>query len=243
MTLDRGKVWRVEQGHRLPPMPMVKSWLAACGVDDSDRQRVLDLAEAAHGETRPWGDLLAGVTHLQNVAHQRETAEGMVRNFQPTVVPALLQTPEYAARVIPLADHTGTIDHARALAARLERQQVLYSDGHRFQFLLVESALRWTVGLGEVAPAQLDRIVSLSRLGSVDVAIIPVGGDVVAPWHNFVVWEPVDDEPYVTTELFHGEQHVTDGAQVELYRGLWDRMWATAAVGGDAVELIRSAAR
>lgn len=233
MGVDRGKVWRVEQGHQLPPVPIVVAWLDACGVEDPDRQRVLDLAEAAHGETRSWGDLLAGVTHLQGVARQREADTATVRNFQPTVVPGLLQTPEYAARVIPLADHTDSVDHGAALAARLQRQQVLYEDGHRFQFLMVETALRWSVNQGDVTPSQLDRIASLSKLGTVEVAIVPAGGDVVVPWHNFVIWEQ-PDEVFVTTELFHGEQRITEAQQVALYRGLWERMWSAAETGDEA---------
>ncbi|SRR6266704_301787 len=242
---NQGKVWRVESGTQLPSVPLVKAWLTACGMSEisPEWQRIVDLAEAAHGETRPWGDLLVGVSHLQGVARQREIEAGRVRNFQPTVVPGLLQTPEYAARIIPLADVTGGTDHAATLAARLERQQILYEEGHAFEFLLVEAALRWSVAIGDVAPAQLDRIVSLSRLPSVTVGVVPSGGDAVVPWHNFVIWESADDEPYVTTELFHGEQRIADTAPVQLYRALWERMWDSAATADDARELIRSAVR
>ncbi len=239
--LDRGKVYRIERGEQLPTVPNVKVWLDACNVDDTDRDRISELAETAHGETRPWGDLLAGATHLQGVARQREAGAGLVRNFQPTIVPALLQTPEYAARVIPLADHTGATDHEGAVAARLQRQTALYEQGHTFQFLLVESALRWSVDLGVVGPAQLDRIVSLAQLDSVEVAVVPAGRDVVAPWHNFVIWEPAGDDPFVTTELFHGEQRMTDAATVELYLELWGRMWSSAVTGDDAHALVASA--
>lgn len=242
MGTNQGKVWRVESGVQLPSVPLVKAWLTACGLgeDDDQWQRIVDLAEAAHGETRPWGDLLAGVGHLQGVARQRETEAGRVCNFQPTIVPALLQTPEYAARVIPLADITGVVDHSAALAARLERQQVLYEEGHRFEFLLVETALRWSVQVGALAPAQLDRIVSLAKLPSVSLAVVPSGRDVVVPWNNFVIWEPADDEPYVTMELFDGERRVTEADRVKLFQSLWQRMWAAALPGDEAVEMIRS---
>jgi transcriptional regulator with XRE-family HTH domain len=238
---NQGKVWRIDNGHQLPTIPLVEAWLDACHVEEPTRQQLLELAETVHGETRPWGDLLAGVSHLQGIARRRENEPGLVRNFQPTIVPGLLQTPEYAARIIPLSDTMNVIDHDAALAARLQRQQVLYEDGHRFQFLLVESALRWSVNLGEVTSPQLDRIVSLSRLSTVDLAVVPVGQDVVIPWHNFVIWESADDDPYVTTELFHGEQQITTTEQVRPYLELWERMWKAAAVGDEAVELIRRA--
>jgi transcriptional regulator with XRE-family HTH domain len=242
MDTNQGKVWRIESGTQLPSVPVVKSWLTGCGLEpDSDRwQRIVDLAEAAHGETRPWGDLLAGVTHLQGVARQRETEAGRVRNFQPTIVPALLQTPEYAARIIPLTDITGAVDHSAALADRLERQQVLYEEGHAFEFLLVETALRWSVDVGVLVPAQLDRIVSLAKLPSVSLAVVPAGGDVVVPWHNFVIWEPGDDESYVTIELFDGERRVTELDRVKLFQTLWERMWSAALVGDEAVDMIRA---
>jgi transcriptional regulator with XRE-family HTH domain len=236
---NQGKIWRIDNGHQLPTIPLVEKWLDACQVKDPERQQVLELAEAVHGETRPWGDLLAGVSHLQGVARQRESDAAAVRNFQPTIIPGLLQTPEYAARVIPLADHAGGIDHEAALAARLQRQQILYEEGHRFQFLLVETALHWSVAMGDIGPAQVDRIVSLSRLATVELGVIPSGHDVVIPWHNFVILEPVDDDSYVVTELFHGEQRITAAEQVELYRSLWERMWKAAVVGDAAVELLR----
>jgi transcriptional regulator with XRE-family HTH domain len=239
---NQGKIWRIESGTQLPTVPLVKDWLTACGMaeDSPQWQRLVDLAEAAHGETRPWGDLLAGVGHLQGVARDRETGARLVRNFQPTIVPGLLQTPEYATRIMPLADITGTIDHAAAVSTRLQRQQVLYEEGHRFEFLLVEAALRLSVQMGEVTPAQMDRIVSLAKLPSVGLAVVPVGRDVVAPWHNFILWEPREEDPYVTTELFHGEQRITDVSTVALYRGLWSRMWDAAVTGDEAVDLIRA---
>lgn len=228
MGSNYGKVWRVESGKQLPTIPLVRQWLESCNADALDRGRITDLVEAVHGETRGWGDLLTGVAHLQGVARERESGAAMVRNFQPTVVPGLLQTPEYAARIIPLADHMGAIDHAAALATRLERQQRLYEDGHQFQFLLVESALRWSVQLGAVTPAQVDRIGSLAKLPNVDIAVIPAGEDVVVPWHNFAIWEPQDDEPMVTIEQFHGEQTITDVEVVEMYRRLWVKAWDSA---------------
>jgi hypothetical protein len=236
---SHGKIWRIDNGHQLPTIPLVEKWLDACGVAEPKRQQILELAEAAHGETRPWKDLLAGVSHLQGMAQQRESDAAAVRNFQPTIIPGLLQTPEYAARVIPLADHMSAIDHGAALAARLQRQQILYEEGHRFQFLLAEAALRWSLAMGDIGPAQLDRITSLSRLATVELGVIPSGQDVVVPWHNFVILEPVDEDPYVVTELFHGEQRITPAEQVELYRSLWGRMWKAAVVGDEAVELIR----
>src|SRR5690606_40267087 len=66
----------------LPQLPVVRAWLELCGADDPTRKRILELAEAAHGETRPWRELLREERHLQGVARERETAAVRVRNFQ-----------------------------------------------------------------------------------------------------------------------------------------------------------------
>jgi Domain of unknown function (DUF5753) len=87
------------------------------------------LAEAASAHTVSWW-----VSHRAGLAaRQREVAEVEARsvrlwNFQPVVVPGLLQTAEYARRVLALVDVSGQRDVAAA-AARLERQAVLYDEG------------------------------------------------------------------------------------------------------------------
>lgn len=236
---SQGTMSRIEQGHVLPTMPLVQAWLEACGADEADRERISDLAEAAHGETRPWKELLREERHLQGVARGRELGAVRVRNFQPTIVPGLLQTPEYAAGLIPLADVTGSTEHEAAIAERLARQQVLYDEGRQFQFVMTEHVLRWAPGPRGVLTAQLDRIASLAGLDTVDIAVVPVEAPTLAPWHNFVIWEPAAGEPFVTTELVHGEQELHDPEQVALYEKLWDRMWSSSAAGDEAVDRVR----
>jgi transcriptional regulator with XRE-family HTH domain len=229
----------VEQASRLPDMNVVRAWLTACGVDELEHARIVDLAEAAHGETRSWGELRRGAPHLQDEARSRESGALRVRNFQPTVVPGLLQTPEYATGLMPLADVEGRFDHEAAVAARLARQRILYDDDRRFEFLMTEQVLRWAPGSRDLLASQLDRIQSLAGLETVALAVLPTDAPVLPAWHNFVIWERGDDPPYVTTELVHGEQEIHDPDQVALYVQLWDRLWASAATGDDAVELIR----
>jgi hypothetical protein len=236
---SQGTMSRIEQGHVLPSIPMVRAWLEACGVDEIDRDRIADLAEAAHGETRPWRELLREERHLQDTARGREQNAVRVRNFQPTIIPGLLQTPEYAARLMPLADVTASTDIEAALAARLQRQQVLHDESRQFQFVMTEQVLRWAPGPRSILAAQLDRIASLARLDSVDVAVVPIESPALVPWHNFVIWESPDEPAFVTTELVHGEQELHDPNEVALYTQLWDRLWSAAAHGDEARALIR----
>jgi len=234
-----GTVWRIEHGETLPSIPHVKAWLAATGADLATAQRLIDLTEAVHAEVRGWGELLDRKGHVQGEARQQEGAATLVRNFQPTVVPGLLQTPEYARALLSIGR---TRDVEAAVAARVARQQILYETGRRFVFLVAEPVLRWPLGGAAVLRAQLDRIVSLARLDAVELAVLPAAATVAAVWHNFILWSTQDEPVRVTAELVDGEHEVHDPESVQLYENIWDRLWKAAALGDDAVALIKRAA-
>ena len=78
---------------------------------------------------------------------------------------------------------------------------------------------------------------TISRVES-GKALLPLGDPVDAvPWSNFVIYE--GDEPFVSVELVHRPETVTDPHQVDLYRRIYAQMWRRAAVGPDAVALIQ----
>lgn len=237
-------VSRMERGEALPSRAQVELWLRECAADPDTRARVLALTEAAHGETQPWPDMFptAGARHLQGVAGERETTAALVRNLQLTWLPGLLQTAQYARLMLAQTDPEGQRDTASAIAARLERQQILFEEGRRFEFLVAEAALRWMPDPSVVA-GQRDRLLSLATLPTVELAVLPTDRIGSPAWHSFVLFAPADCGPsYVTTELVHGGQEITDPGAVRLYGRLWERLWAAAAVGDEAVELIRGAA-
>lgn len=231
---------RIDRGLALPSMQVVRTWLDVCGTDSDTRDRVLALAEAAHGETRPWRSLFDQELHLQTQAQRRDAASTRIRNFQPTVLPGLLQTAAYAQAILALGRSE---DVAAAVATRLQRQQVLHEPGRRFEFLLAEHVLRWPPAPGALA-GQTDRLLSLATAPSIEIAILPdTVSPGVVPWHNFVLREPADGGPTtVSTELVLGAQDdITDPESVAVFEHLWERVWAAATHGREALELISRA--
>lgn len=230
LSTSQAGVSRIEHGETLPTREQLIAWLNTCGVgDDQDvRERVLGLADAAHGETRPWADMVpADESHLQGVAAERESAATLIRNCQLTWLPGLLQTAEYARLVIEQTDPHAERDAAAALAARLQRQQILFEKGRRFEFLIAESALLWAPEAGVMAAQR------------VEIAILPIRRTGAPVWHSFAVFETAAAPSFVTTELVHGGQEITDPDAVGRYTTLWDRLWEAAATGDEAVDLIR----
>lgn len=239
LPVSQATVSRVEAGKALLSRDEVIAWTDATGADGETQARLLALVNAALREEASWrGKLGEDRTHLQDEMRAWEAAAHTARNFQPTVVPGLLQTPEYAYYVIPRADVENVVDHTTAAAARLARQPVLFTGERQFEFLIGEAALHWPASLPELLVAQLERIVALSALPSVKLAVLPLGEPADAvPWNNFVIYE--GDTPFVSVELVHRPETVTDPRQVDLYRRIYDQMWQRAAIGPDAVALLR----
>lgn len=240
--LNQTRILRAERAETLLTRPQAEAWLDATAAEREARDRVLAFVTAAHTETRPWRDMTpADVGHLQGEAAEREAGAAVARTFQPTLVPGLLQTAAYAREIIPMADASGTMDHPAALVARLERQQILCDETRRFEFVLAEQVLRWAPAPGVMAE-QLDRLLSVSTLPTVQLAVLPIdrsGGPMA--WPGFIYREPVDgtdDGPYVTIELLHGGPTVRDPEAVGYYAQLWSQLWGAALHGDDARELI-----
>lgn len=235
--LSQSAVSRTERAELLLDRRQTEAWLEVTGADPAARARVLALTGAAHHETRSWAELLEGAAHLQETARARNEAATRFRSFQPAVLPGLLQTAEYARRVLAHVHE----DPASAVAARIQRQQVLYEPGRRFDFLISERLLRQPLR-GQVGDGQLHHIASLATLESVTIGVVPDEIDLGPVSHGFVLRDPADaGDPYVTVELLHGEQVITAPETVDAYRRAWQRLWESAVVDG-AIERIRAGA-
>jgi hypothetical protein len=237
--LGQVAISRLERGERLPTRAQVQAWLDRTAAEPAIAERITALAEAAHGATTPWPDLDGG-PHLQGVAGYREEASVLVRNWAPDFLPGLLQTAEYARQLFPLVDPYDSIDTAASVAGRLERQQVLFTPGRRFEFVIAEHLLSWAPGPGALA-GQLDRIASVATLATVEVRVLPSKRVGTPGWHSFSLYKPAepDEQVFVTTELLHGGQELHSPDVVALYEQLWTQLWEAALQGDAAIARVR----
>lgn len=153
----------------------------------------------------------------------------LLRLFQPSLVPGLLQTPEYV-RAILGKKRLGDEVLSRTIAARLERQGVLYDSGKTLRFVITEPVLRWRTLPPTMMAGQLDRIISVSRLPNVDIRVVCLASaqdDV--PGHSFVI----RDDRMVTVETTHAEMMVTDPRDIALYVRKFEGFHAMAIAGDD----------
>lgn len=173
--LSQSSVVRIERGQ-------LDTWIVITDASGDHGKNLTGLLDAVHGETRPWSIVFDSSVpvQLQEEARERNAAAAVVRNFQPTVVPGLLQTVGYSRAALDLERSP---DVAAALSARLDRQQVLHEQGRRFELVIGEQALQWPPGAGAWA-GQAEHLLSLATLPNVELSVEAVTRGGVAQLRN-----------------------------------------------------------
>ena len=151
-----------------------------------------------------------------------------VWNWEPQVVPGLLQTPDYARAALEpwqMMFPGPPSEIERRVEARLLRQQVLTRDPPlELSVVIDESVLRRRFGSREVMREQLERLVEASELPNVQVRIYRLhGGDtpLSAGAFSYMQFPHVHDVPFhdiVSVEHLEGSYYLEDEDQTFRYR-------------------------
>ncbi|MFJ6934454.1 helix-turn-helix domain-containing protein [Streptomyces sp. NPDC101132] len=237
---QRSKVSRLENGKQTATEADTDAWAAAAGVPE----QAPDLRSRLRGlesQQRSWRrQLAAGHRPVQDryVVEYQQTAT--MRGYEATVIPGLFQTPDYARYLI---DANTTLmqsprDTEAAVAARMRRQEVLYEPGKLFRVLLWEAALHVLVCPREVMAGQLDRLVGLIGMSTVELGIVPLGAPLpLTPKHGFWIF----DEQRVIVETVNTELSYDSADDLALYTRVWDGLHSAAVHGPQAHRLIARA--
>ncbi|GAA2600036.1 MULTISPECIES: helix-turn-helix domain-containing protein [Streptomyces] len=174
----QSKVSRIETGTSGVKPADVRLLLDAYGVADSQlRELLLVLAESDDGGGRHhWWHAYRGVlppTYRDFISLESQATA--MRTLETTVVPGLLQTPEYARAVTKAAVEGLSEDRLDTLVeVRLARQDVLRGDPPlELSAVLDEAVLRREVGGPGVMARQLERLVEAARLPQVRLQVLP----------------------------------------------------------------------
>ncbi|MDW5325355.1 helix-turn-helix transcriptional regulator [Plantactinospora sp. KLBMP9567] len=233
---SQSKVSKIENRRTKPSVADVRAWVAATDAPTEIASELVNIAESIQVAAIIWDSTLAGgrAEHQRTIARLLADATQM-RVFQNSAVPGLLQTAEYARSVLALADVFEIGDTARAAAARIERQAALYETGRRYEFLISEAALRFSPVTSDSLAAQYDKILSVSTLSSVNVAILRTGARPSAVHaHPFVVYTMPDDTTFATIETYTRELTLTDPEEITVYQRVYDNLLADAVTGDQA---------
>ena len=240
--ISQSKVSRIESGVKVPSLPEVEAWMHAVGASPDRRDLLVALTESVFTEVHDWQVALRARGHLQGHVGEREAWARVVRTYQNSVVPGLLQTAEYARRVLGMSQVPyPPNDLAAAVAGRLQRQLAMFDVDRQFDFLITEAALRWRVGPPNMLVAQLDRIASLCTLENVSIGLIPLSATATTPLsHGFIIYEPDDGDhdPYVTVQTIHANLTVRGVDRMGLYQERWKLLGQMAVFNDEARALL-----
>ena len=243
LGISQSRVSRMELGQQTAELEIVDNWARAAGVPAGERETLLGIAEAAAAEMVSWRKAMdRGLATLQEDSRELEASAGTILNFQTAGIPGLLQVPEYARRVFAAGHSAGHPDIAAAVAARMNRQTILYDESKHLEFVMTEAAVRWQTGPESLMRAQVEKIIDVSSLGNVIVAIIPQATE-TAVWHDhgFNVLDDRSDngDPVVHVETLTRGLNIADPAEVAAYKKAFTQLRQLAVAGAEAQALLR----
>lgn len=188
-------------------------------------------------------DALSG-RYATYIAYEAEATD--LRNFEPTLVPGLLQTEAYAREVNSVGRETDAEVIEQRVKARLTRQQVLTRKPHplRLHAVLSEAALMFEVGGPEVLGDQLKHIVQLGKLPNVTIQVLRfAAGATLADRGGFAVLTFEKDEPplgYI--ETLAGELFLESPQEIGRLTGVYDHLRTLAMSPAESITFIRERA-
>jgi transcriptional regulator with XRE-family HTH domain len=231
------KVSKLENGRQTPSDDDIRAWTRATNSEGETEGLLASLhtLEVQHAE---WQRILrTGLKPRQQEHIEWDQKTRLFRVFEATVIPGLLQTAEYARARFAEGIRRLKVpnDINEAVAARVQRQEILYRPDKRFHFVLTEAALRFRLCPPEVMLGQLDRLVSFSQLPNVRLGIIGFETQyATSPWHGFWMY----DSERVLVETFSAALDLRQPQEIELYGNTFEQLAAVASYARSARAII-----
>ncbi|WP_066360862.1 helix-turn-helix domain-containing protein [Herbidospora mongoliensis] len=237
------KVSRIETAKTLPSEDDISILADLYKVDEATHQGARKLRHDAvqKGWWEKYGDSLdQGFGVFVGLEAEATT----LRNWEPQVIPGLLQIEDYARALMentmqPIVQIPPTWQRDR-LEVRMRRQQMHLFSKDPLQLLAVldEGTLGRRVAAPDVMSRQLQHLLKISELGHIEIRVIsrmtpsPVNS---APFVHF----KFDDFPdTVYLEVLEGSRYLSDVQQVYYYERVFDHLMGVALDEGSSRHLI-----
>jgi transcriptional regulator with XRE-family HTH domain len=232
------KVSRMETGHGAATPRDIRDLCNLYGVtDQAERDRLMKLARES--KLQGWWQSY-DLTYATYVGLEAEAVA--ISDFQSSVVPGLLQTPDYAR-----AGHEGTMPRLSneqiemQIQAKLTRQSLLTQvNPLTFRAVMDEAVLRRVVGGPQVMGKQLDRLIEVARLPNVTLQIIPFTvGSHPGLESNFNILElPKPTPSIVFVEGLVGSMYLERAEDLKRYQEVFERLQTVALSPKDTINAI-----
>jgi Domain of unknown function (DUF5753) len=232
------RVSKIENGVQPPSDQDIRNWCCACAAEP----QIPDLIATAHAVESAYLEFrrqarsgMRRVLGAHTVSRYARTS--LFRIYEHNAVPGLFQTAAYSAAMlsfwIKFLDVPNDIE--AAVAARMERQRVLFQGGKQFVVVLEEQALRTWFGTAGVQEEQLFHLLDVMSMPAVSLGVIPLMTERTAvPSAGFWVF----DSSLVALETPTASIEVTRPQEIELYVRMFEHLKATATYGPAARAIV-----
>jgi transcriptional regulator with XRE-family HTH domain len=239
-------IFRIETGRSRPQPGNVRVLLELYGVSGPERDGLIRLAREAR-QPGWWHSFRDVLPNPYEVFIGLEAGAASIRNFEPVVVPGLLQTEEYARQMSRGGPRElDREDIERRVQVRMERQRILTrEDRPRLWAVIDEAVIRRVVGGPDVMREQLRYLIECAEQGKTTLQVVPFSAGAHAgttgPFIILDFPEPTDPS-VVYVETLAGDLYLEERSDVDRYTLAFDRLLAAALHPDDSVRLVQQAA-
>lgn len=236
------RVSKLEQGNQRPTDDDLREWAEAVGASPAQLDELYELASAARIEYATFQHRYrqhGGAVAEQETTAREDAASSRIAEFQPAMIPGLLQTAAYARDILtrpcgPASNGVTPGEIDQIVGKRMERQQVLYQPDQQTQIVMGEAALRTRFGTTETLIGQLDRLLALTGYAHVEIGVVPFTAAMpVFPLTNFLLY---DD--HVLIESITAQQRLDSPDDVKSYESYFDQLREAAVTGPELEALL-----
>jgi transcriptional regulator with XRE-family HTH domain len=237
LDCDLSKISRIENGKGSLTSLEVKALAELFDLPTRKAEQLKALAKdsrrRASYRVADWAQKYAGM----------EQASSEIRTYQNELVHGLLQTADYARAVTLAADPTRSAREVdRLVAGRSERQNLLVEDRPpRLVVVLNEAVIRRVVGGPAIMTTQLERLLELADLPTIELHVLPyVAGAHAAMGSPFTILQL--PQPYgvriAYAENLFGSDYFDQETQVDACSLTFERLLGAALSTAQTAELI-----
>lgn len=233
---SESKVSRMESGERGASEVAVATYLAYFRVVGPEMDRLLAMCRDIWA--KDWllpQELRTLTTH--------ETTATLINQYEPLVVPGLLQTESYATALFRLAGRVPEDSIEPRVRARLERQNLLRREfGVEINFFVPEQVFRTPVGSARVMNEQLLHIVLVSARPWCRVRIVPPAFPLGVLGSPFQLMDYRNHHPVAYVENQTHSLFLEAPGDIRTYRAVLQKLKEVTLDEGQSRELLASLA-
>jgi transcriptional regulator with XRE-family HTH domain len=240
---SQSRVSRLLSGKRGGTEVDVSAFLAVVQVTGAERERLLRLCREQNtpGWLQQHGSRLPRQLRTL-IDHENKAVT--IEDFQPTLVPGLLQTTDYARAVIREAGVIPAEEIEDRVAARLGRQSLFGRERPaRFSFFIHEFVLHLSVGGPTVMAEQLQHLLRKATRPYLSLRVVPAAlGGYAAAAGAFKLMEFAEFRPVVYLESETTSLFLEKPEEIAAYRHILGLLAQTALGERESRELIATVA-